>query len=94
MNAGHLKTNNKKKEKEQRKPLSSSSFTFIITVVKYYIDENKKMNHKTIYNNLNQSSADYVGKETVRKLCQLHPKVPGTFEGPKKYILNIPAGKH
>lgn len=51
------------------------------------------MNHKAIYN-LNKSRADEAGKETVRKLCQLHPKVPGTFEGPKNNILNIAAGNN
>lgn len=53
------------------------------------------MNHNPIYNYLNQSCADGAGKETVKKLCQPHPKVPGTSKSPKNYILSyIRAAKH
>lgn len=71
----------------------------VITVVEYCIskeheEEPLKNFHKALNNNSNQSSTGDTGQETVRKLCQLHPNVPGTFEGPKNYTLNFPTGKH
>lgn len=56
--------------------------------------ESLKNLHKGIYSNINQSSAGDAGQQTVSMLCQLHPKVLSSFEGPKNYILPVPAGKN